>query len=76
MTGTSLVPGIQPVNFAQSFTDLAPGACDTATFTWTAPTVGTSISWAAEVTVTGDLVDPNPTNNTATGQTLVYPLRD
>ncbi len=76
LTGTSLVPGIQPVNFAQSFTDLAPGACDTATFTWTAPTVGTSISWAAEVTVTGDLVDPNPTNNTATGQTLVYPLRD
>lgn len=75
LTGTSLVPGVETINFAQSFSNLAPGSCDTATFTWTAPTVGTSINWTAEVTLTGDQTDPDLSNNTATGQTLVYPLR-
>ena len=67
--------GIPTVNYVEPFSALAPGTCVTATFVWTAPDTGTSINWTAEVEVTGDLVDPNPTNNTATGQTLVYPLR-
>jgi hypothetical protein len=46
-----------------------------AVFTWTAPDEGTSVTWTAEVSVTGDVVDTNPANDTATAQTLVYPFR-
>jgi hypothetical protein len=75
LTGTSLLAGVPPVTFQAPFSGLAPGACVAPVFTWTAPSVGTSISWLAEVDVTGGLVDPNPANDTATAQTLVYPLR-
>jgi hypothetical protein len=75
LEGVSLTAGVEPAVFALPFNGLAPLTCVDATFTWTAPTVGTSISWTAEVAVTPDLVDPDPTNNTATATTLVYPLR-
>ena len=75
LTGTSLLAGVPPVTFQAPFSGLAPGACVAPVFTWTAPSVGTSINWLAEVEVTGGLVDPNPANDTAAAQTLVYPLR-
>jgi hypothetical protein len=75
LTGDYLQAGIPDASFTAVFSNLAPGACETATFTWTAPDEGTSVNWLAEVTVTGEVVDPNPDNNTATATTLVYPFR-
>ena len=75
LEGVSLIASIPTVNYTFPFSGLAAGACVTATFDWTAPSTGTAINWTANVSVVGDLVDPNLTNNTLTGQTLVYPLR-
>jgi len=73
LDGVSLVDGVAPVNYTAQFEALA--GCTTATFSWTAPSVGTAINWTAEVQPVTGVVDPNPSNNTATGQTVVYPLR-
>lgn len=73
--GDYLQAGIPDENFTAVFDSLLPGACETATFEWTAPDEGTSVDWTATVTVTGDVVDPNPDNNTAEDTTLVYPFR-
>ena len=53
LEGVSLVQGIEPVNFASTFSNLAPLACIDATFDWTAPDIGTSITWTADVTCDG-----------------------
>ncbi|WP_295880440.1 hypothetical protein [uncultured Thiohalocapsa sp.] len=75
LTGVSLVPGVATVGYAHVFSGLASGACTSEVFSWTAPDIGTSITWTAEVTVSGDLVDPVADNNSADGTTLVYPYR-
>ena len=75
LDGTYLTQGVAPESFVKPFAGLLPGACETATFVWTAPSVGTSVTWTAEVSVTGDITDPNPANDTKTGTTLVYPFR-
>jgi hypothetical protein len=75
LSGVYLTQGIAPESFATPYAGLTPGACTDAVFTWTAPDGGTSVNWTAEVTVSGDAVDPDPSDNTREATTLVYPLR-
>ena len=75
LDGVSLVAGIDPVSFTDTFDDLNVGACHDVAFTWTAPDGGTTINWTATVDADGNLDDPDLGNNTATDTTLVFPQR-
>jgi hypothetical protein len=75
LSGTYLTPGIPSESFTATYSALIPGACTSATFVWTAPDQGTSVDWIAEVTVTGDVVDPDLSDNPQESRTLVYPFR-
>ena len=84
LTGTSQLSNTVVASFSRVFSGLAPGSCvddgdgdgeSDVDFTWQAPDQRDSIAWTAEVTVTGEVTDPNSGNNTATGLTLVFPLR-
>ncbi len=74
LVGDALDAGVPDVSYVQPFSAVAPGDCALGSWSWTAPDTGTSVRWTATVSVSGDLTDPVPENDTLKKRTTVYPL--